>query len=50
MVADGFTRSSAADRNGIIISLANVMNWPAVGVNSRTATLIHYSFVGIDAP
>src|SRR6267142_706054 len=31
MVADGFTRSSAADRNGIIISLANVMNWPALG-------------------
>jgi hypothetical protein len=35
MVADGFTRSSEADRNGIIISLQTVVNMAGV------ATPIH---------
>ena len=43
MVADGFTRSSAADRKGIVIS------WRVVGTVVRSAT-IHDSHVGIEAP
>jgi hypothetical protein len=43
MVADGFTRSSAADRNGIVISLRTSRTHQAF-------TVIHDSFVEIDAP
>jgi hypothetical protein len=35
MVADGFTRSSAADRNGIIISLQVIANTPRVATDPR---------------
>src|SRR5580692_8945924 len=43
MVADGFTRSSAADRKGIIVSLEGVKR-------QGVATPIHDSVVGIEAP
>src|ERR1700722_15397899 len=35
MVADGFTRSSAADRNGIVISLQAIANTPRVAGDPR---------------
>src|SRR3979411_307532 len=44
MVADGFTRSSAADRNGIIVSLENVM--AKRGLAHRSTILLF----GIEAP
>jgi hypothetical protein len=35
IVADGFTRSSAADRNGIVISLQDIANTPGVATDPR---------------
>src|SRR6476620_9790622 len=39
MVADGFTRSSEADRNGIIISLQTVVNMAGVATDPRRQLL-----------
>src|SRR6476469_3540206 len=47
IVADGFTRSSAADRNGIIISLQAGADTPRVATDPR---LQDHSFAGIGAP
>src|SRR5476649_869622 len=44
MVADGFTRSSAADRNGIVISW---QTWSTHHVSPQRSTTL---FVGIGAP